>query len=123
MFNSMSATLQNEKPAAAPSMATLFRDSEQRVYRRTDKLFLILFALQWIAGIIFALVVSPRAWEGSQSSVHVHVYAAIFLGGACCLVPMFFCWRQPGNTLTRHIVAIGQTGFSSLLIHLTGGRI
>lgn len=105
------------------SLESLFRESEQRVYRRTDKLFLILFALQWVAGIIFSLVVSPKAWSGAQSSVHMHVYAAVLLGGACCLVPIFFCWRFPGHVLTRHIVAIGQTGFSALLIHLTGGRI
>jgi two-component system sensor histidine kinase/response regulator len=110
--------------AEAPtSVAALFHESEQRVFRRTDKLFLILMGLQWIAGIVFALIVSPRAWAGATSSIHVHVYAAIFLGGLCCLVPMLFCWKAPGHVLTRHAVAIGQTGFSSLLIHLTGGRI
>ncbi len=109
--------------AENPSLAALFHETEQRVFRRTDKLFLILLGLQWIAGIIFSLVVSPRAWAGSHSSIHLHVYAAIVLGGLCCLVPMFFCWKAPGRTITRHIVAIGQTGFSSLLIHLTGGRI
>src|SRR5947209_17527172 len=89
------------------SLADLFHESVQKVFRRTDKLFLILFGLQWIAGILFAALVSPRAWAGSVSSVHIHVYAAIVLGGACCLVPMFFCWKYPGQTLTRHIVAVG----------------
>jgi two-component system, sensor histidine kinase and response regulator len=109
--------------APSLSLAKLFRESEQRVFRRTDKVFFILFALQWIAGIIFALVVSPRAWSGTSSSIHIHVYAAVLLGGLCCLVPMLFCWKLPGHVLTRHIVAVGQTGFSSLLIHLSGGRI
>jgi two-component system sensor histidine kinase/response regulator len=108
---------------APTSVKALFVESEQRVYRRTDKVFLILMGLQWIAGIVFALVVSPRAWAGATSSIHTHVYAAIFLGGLCCLVPMLFCWKAPGHVLTRHAVAIGQTGFSSLLIHLSGGRI
>jgi len=105
------------------SVGQLFHLSEQQVFRRTDKVFFILFGIQWVAGILFALIVSPRAWAGSVSSVHPHLYAAIFLGGACCLVPMFFCWRSPGQAITRHLVAIGQTSFSALLIHLTGGRI
>jgi two-component system sensor histidine kinase/response regulator len=119
--NTTSAELPNQD--APTSVAELFRESEQLVYRRTDKLFLILFGLQWIAGIVFALCVSPKAWAGATSSVHIHVYAAIFLGGACCLFPMFLCWRAPGQVFTRHVVAVGQTAFSALLIHLTGGRI
>ena len=31
--------------------------------------------------------------------------------------------RFPGRRSTRHLIAICQVGFSSLLIHLTGGRI
>ena len=30
---------------------------------------------------------------------------------------------RPGSTLTRHVIAIGQTLTSALLIHLLGGRI
>lgn len=110
-------------PEGVPSVEDLFYQAEQRVFRRTDRVFLILFGIQWLAGILFALFVSPRAWAGSVSSIHVHIYAALGLGGICCLVPMYYCWRRPGQAITRHIVAIGQTAFSGLLIHLTGGRI
>ena len=34
-------------------------------------------ALQWVAGIVFALWVSPLAWAGSTSQTHVHVWAAV----------------------------------------------
>src|ERR1051325_1268589 len=96
---------------------------EDMVYRRTDRLFFFLMALQWIVGIVVAATVSPRAWNGATSSVHPHVYAAAVLGGVFCFFPMFLIWRLPGQTVTRHAVAIGQVCFSSLLIHLTGGRI
>lgn len=101
----------------------LFREHEQAVYRRADKLFLVLLGVQWLAGIILALTVSPRAWSGAVNQVHVHVYAAVFLGGLCSLGPMLLCWFAPGLPMTRHMVAIGQTAYSALLIHLTGGRI
>jgi PAS domain S-box-containing protein len=110
-------------PDSENSVAALFRAAEQNVFRRADRLFFILLGFQWIAGILFAAFVSPTAWAGSASSIHTHIYAAIFLGGACCLFPMYFCWRHSGETVTRHLVAVGQTAFSALLIHLSGGRI
>src|SRR5882762_2050948 len=96
---------------------------EQKVYRRTDRLFFVLMAVQWLVGILFASIISPRAWSGATSSMHPHIYAAVLLGGLFCFFPMLLIWRLPGQALTRQVVAIGQVGFSSLLIHLTGGRI
>ena len=110
-------------PAKRTTVDELYHAYEDKVYRRVDRLFFVLMAVQWVVGILFAAIVSPRAWSGATSSMHPHVYAAIFLGGACCLFPMILIWRLPGRTLTRQVVAIGQVCFSSLLIHLTGGRI
>jgi len=101
----------------------LYGAYEGKVYRRTDRLFFILLGVQWLVGILFALVISPHAWSGANSSIHPHVYAAVLLGGACSFFPMILIWRLPGQAVTRQAVAIGQVCFSSLLIHLTGGRI
>ena len=79
--------------------------------------------LQWLFGIGLALWISPRAWSGVQSQVHVHVWAAILLGGAVTSLPVLLGLTQPGRPLTRHTVAVGQMLMSALLIHLTGGRI
>src|SRR6185295_14288134 len=106
-----------------PSVEELYGAYEDKVYRRTDRLFFILLGVQWLVGILFALLISPHAWSGAISSTHPHVYAAILLGGACSLFPMILIWRLPGQAVTRQAVAIGQVRFSSLLIHLTGGRI
>ena len=73
--------------------------------------------------ICVALIISPQTWEGRTASIHVHLWAAIFLGGAVCLYPAWLGWKQPGRTRTRHIMAVGQMLVSALLIHLTGGRI
>src|SRR5260370_7540186 len=55
--------------------------------------------------------------------MHAHVYAAVLVGGVFWFFPMMLIWRLPGQALTRQAVAVGQVCFSSLLIHLTGGRI
>ncbi len=79
--------------------------------------------LQWLAGIAIAIWISPRAWVGTTSQIHPHVWTAIFLGGVICSCPVLLIWKWPGHVLTRHAVAIAQMFTSALFIHLTGGRI
>ncbi len=101
----------------------LFRHNERVIHRRTDRLFLKLMVIQWLAGMAAALWISPRTWIGAESFIHWHVLAAIFLGGAIASVPVTLALIAPGRPLTRHCMAVGQILFSALLIHLTGGRI
>ncbi len=101
----------------------LFAQYQRDLHRRTDQLFAWLMGLQWVAGIIFALWVSPLAWYGTVSRTHVHVWAAIFLGGAICLFPALLGLLRPGETYTRFTIAVAQMLMGALLIHLTGGRI
>jgi len=100
-----------------------FQDHCQRVWRRTDRIFAGLMALQWLAGIGVALWVTPRTWIGATSSLHLHVLAAIFLGGAIAAFPILLVFLRPGQAITRHVIAVSQILTSALLIHLTGGRI
>jgi PAS domain S-box-containing protein len=101
----------------------LFREHQEEIVRHTSRLFAWLFVAEWIAGIGVALLVSPRVWSGTVSDVHLHLLAAIFLGGAIVGFPLYLAWRHPDRTLTRHLVAAGQMLYGALLIHLTGGRI
>ena len=107
----------------APGADMLFAAYQEQIYRRTDRLFAFLMAGQWIAGIVFALIVAPRTWVGAASSTHVHVYAAVFLGGAISLFPITLALLKPGAALTRYTIATAQMLMGALLIHLTGGRI
>jgi hypothetical protein len=95
---------------------------QESIYRHTDLLFAPLLALQWLAAIAVAVWISPRAWLGTTSEIHPHVWAAIFLGGVICSFPLLLIWKQRGKPLTRHSVAIAQLFTSSLFIHLTGGE-
>lgn len=101
----------------------LFEDFQLAIHQRTDRLFVFLMLAQWIGGIIAAIVISPQTWEGTVSSTHIHVWAAILIGGALTSLPVYLCYKQPGQVLNRHVVAVAQMLTSALLIHLTGGRI
>ncbi|HLW69941.1 MAG TPA: response regulator [Candidatus Binataceae bacterium] len=110
-------------PASATRAAVLYKESRERIYRRTDRMFAWLMLGQWAAAIAAAFWLSPRSWSGPYSYTHVHIWAALLLGGAITLVPVAFAFLASGKTYTRHIVAVGQMLMSGLLIHLSGGRI
>jgi methyl-accepting chemotaxis protein len=64
----------------------LFDELHLRIFNQTDRLFAGLMVVQWIGGIVAALCLSPTTWAGGQSSINIHVWAAIFVGGGwpCC---------------------------------------
>jgi signal transduction histidine kinase/ActR/RegA family two-component response regulator len=101
----------------------LFEQQREEVYRATDKLFGTLMLFQWVAAILVAMYISPRTWAGQSSQIHVHVWAAIFLGGAISAFPIWLTYACRGRAFTRHTVAVAQMLMSALLIGLTGGRI
>ena len=115
--------------AAEPTASTerrsqeLFSEHQNEIHRHTDRLFAGLMGFQWIAGILFALWVSPLAWEGPVSRTHIHVWAAIFVGGSISLFPALLGIFHPGRPSTRYTIAVAQMLMGALLIHLTGGRI
>jgi PAS domain S-box-containing protein len=86
-------------------------------------MFAGLLAFQWVAGIALARWLSPLTWAGTQSSTHVHLWAAVFLGGLIVALPIWLVFTRPGFVITRHVIAVAQILASALLIHLTGGRL
>ncbi len=101
----------------------LFAEMREEVSRNTDRMFAGLMIFQCLAGIVAALLISPRTWAGADSSVHIHVWAAILIGGANTLLPVSLVLLVPGKATTRHVIAICQMLTSCLLVDLTGGRI
>lgn len=109
--------------ANAPRVAEIFNDHQQKICQSTDRMFALLMALQWVAGIVAAYLISPLTWAGTTSQTHLHVWAAVLLGGAISSFPIILALTQPGRVSTRYAVAVGQMLMGALLIHLTGGRI
>lgn len=100
-----------------------FQEFQLANYKKIDKFFAFLMPLQWLGGIIAVLLISPLSWDGTESKIHIHVWASIFLGGAISLFPTFLALVRPGQFLTRQVITVGQMLTSALLIHLSGGRI
>ncbi|HEV8603749.1 MAG TPA: response regulator [Tepidisphaeraceae bacterium] len=121
----MSQVTSNPQVAdSAKKLATeLYEAHQQGIYRRTDRIFAILMAVQWVFGIVAAIFISPHTWVGTTSHTHPHVWAAILLGGAINTLPIFLVLVYPGQTITRFVISVTQMLWSALLIHLTGGRI
>jgi PAS domain S-box-containing protein len=101
----------------------LYRAHERSIFEQTDRLFAGLMVVQWLAGIAAAYWISPRTWAGSTSQPHLHVWAALYLGGLITLLPVALALVRPGHMATRYIISICQVLMSTLLIHFTGGRI
>jgi len=98
-------------------------ESRDRLNRRTDAMFGVLFVVQLIGCIAAALIFTPKTWAGAQGSTHIHVWAGLGLGTLLCAMPMYLILVHRGQVLTRYGIVIAQMLYSSLLIHLTGGRI
>jgi signal transduction histidine kinase/ActR/RegA family two-component response regulator len=108
---------------SARQVAELFHEHQQSIFKRTDQMFAALMAIQWLAGVAAAYWITPQTWAGATSQTHLHVWAALFLGGAISSLPILLALTQPGRASTRHTIAVGQMLMGALLIHLTGGRI
>ena len=102
---------------------TIFAASLDTLRRRTDRVFAGIMSIQWLAGILAATLISPWTWAGAAPSPHVHLWAALLLGGAIAGLPIFLALTRPGEASTRHVIAAAQMLTSGLLIHLSGGRI
>ncbi len=123
-MTSIALTLKAEPESLPETRADqLYADRLDAGYRRVDAIFAALLPLQWIGAIAFAIWISPYTWAGETASVHVHVWAAIAIGGLIVALPLWMIRRHPGAEATRQAVGIGQVLMSVLWIHLSGGRI
>ncbi|MAT69364.1 MAG: hypothetical protein CMJ58_07530 [Planctomycetaceae bacterium] len=113
----------DHKVRVAKRAERLFAKRMRRIHALTDRFFALLLGLEWIGGIVAAAVVSPRTWAGADSSVHIHMVAAVGLGGLLFVGPLLLVLARPGKRLTRNVIGVAQVGFSALFIHLSGGRI
>src|SRR4026207_2527483 len=85
--------------------ADLFKAQQESVAVHTDRLFARLMVFQWLAGIGASVLISPRTWVGTETRIHVHVLAAVLLGGVITSLPVLLAVRHPGKVLTRHVIA------------------
>ena len=79
--------------------------------------------VQYLAGVVFAIWITPQTWVADTPYLHQHIWFAVNIGGILSSIPIYFARVFPNATATRHVIAISQALWSALLIHLTGGRL
>jgi PAS domain S-box-containing protein len=119
----MKSSIEQGTSANPARVSQIFNEHQRLVHQRTDRMFAVLMAVQWVAGVVAAVLISPKTWAGAESHTHPHVWAAVLLGGMISSLPILLAITRPGYASTRYMVAVGQMLMGALLIHLTGGRI
>lgn len=115
--------VESKNPASRERVRALFLERSFAQHAQTDRLFSWLMLFQLAAGVLLAVVVSPRTWSASEAARHPHLLLAVLLGSALSLPAFVLARTAPGTPLTRQVIAVSQALWSALLIHLTGGRI
>jgi PAS domain S-box-containing protein len=119
-----------------PGTRRLYAEYRQEVCQRTDRMFLWLLPLQWLAAIVTALWSTPDVWSGGFTHLIAHdghvltirelvvslPAKAFYLGALITSLPVYVSFKYPGSVLTRQEIAIGQGLITSLLIHVSGGH-
>lgn len=112
-----------EAPRMIDSTNKLFKERYEKECLRVNGFMKWLMIAQWFAGIAFAAFYSPLTWIGNHFEIHVHVWAAILIGGSLSGFAILWLHIYPKASHSRHVVATTQMLWSALLIHLSGGRI
>lgn len=107
--NSLSATSVN------PCATAFFQKEQGKVYKKVGYLFAVLIPLQWLTGIIIALVNTP--YSNQKISI------TLFAGGFITVLSTFLALKYSDKTITRFTVAVCQMLISILLVNLTEGLI
>src|ERR1044072_1386247 len=113
----------NSSQRASDRAKQLFQESLLTLHQSTDKMFGYLMVCQYAGAVIWALANSPLTWAGERSSVHLHAWTALLLGGLIAGPTAALTHYKPGAPVTRWTVSVCQFLMSALLIHVSGGRI
>ena|SRR5689334_8228999 len=99
--------------------------AEELVVQRTrlEHMFLALFGVQWIAALVVARFYSPIGWADKTNAPGGYLTLALVGGALLTAIPAIIVRLQPGSALARHAIAFFQILWSSMFIHLSGGRI
>lgn len=99
------------------------QDIFRAIYVRADRLFAIVMGVQAVGLLTLAIALTPHAWAGTSSNVHMHVWISAVMGLLITTFPAMLAIARPGDLTTRLVMAFCQGLVSSLLVHIGGGRI
>ena len=101
----------------------IFAEQLFRVRSSVDRGFSFLMIIQWVTAVVMGYFLTPITWLGTLTTAEENALLGFVFGGLFALPPVYCAWVIPGEKITRYAVTVGQSCFSILLIHLSGGRI
>jgi methyl-accepting chemotaxis protein len=111
----------------AASLTDAAEQSFAAEYRRhcatVDRGMAVLVVVEAVAALLLAWLWTPHAWAGSTVGTHVHVTAALLLGGGSAAAMVLLARVAPGAPVTRHVAGASLLAMTALFVHLSGGRI
>lgn len=106
-----------------PRSRELYNANVLDVAKRTDRVFGILMAVQYLTVVAWAAFETPLTYAGSKSSIHPHLWAALIIGAIIAFPTMGLAFLKPGAATNKWFISVGQMLMGALLIHASGGRI
>src|SRR4051812_4727377 len=86
---------QSLSPAARERAAEFLAEQRALFATQVDRSFVILMLVQYLAGLIIAIGISPGAWAQSDIAPKWHVLSAFLLGGVFTGVPLVLMVLKP----------------------------
>jgi signal transduction histidine kinase/ActR/RegA family two-component response regulator len=102
--------------------AALFQQHLDHHHGRVHRIFSALMLVQWLFVVLLSAFLTPLTWIGEHARVSQHVIIAVLFGGLLTGGAITAIRTRPTATATRHLVAACQVLYSTLIIHLSGGR-
>jgi hypothetical protein len=100
----------------------LFEGQLQNLWNNTDKLFVSILIMQWITEIVVSLWLPAPALP-TERGLHFPLWEIVVGGGLIIAIPCLLAIRQPGQFVTRTVIAAAQGLSLAVLIHLSGGSL
>ena len=101
----------------------LFNESLARVQKDASQLFAYLFCAQWITIVISAILVNLESGGKAIGRLDQHLLLAVVVGALLTALFVALTLKRPTARLTHHIIAASPMVWSTLLLHLSNGKI
>lgn len=96
---------------------------KEKIYQNINEIISYLLIVQWIAAMLVAYFVTPQTWVGATDHIQIHLFGTVILGFLISVPPVIYARSRKTHQSSRILLVISQMLFSSIFIHLFGGRI
>jgi len=112
-----------KKISLDPKVQQEFQNMLESNYKKTGDIFKVLLIVEWAFVVFIAFIITPNTWIGSRPTLHIHVILSIIAGALLTVTPLVLFRMAPTTLISRLTIGAAQMFYSTLIIHIMGGRI